>query len=86
MKTLYFFPLVLVALALTNCTDKSKETQEPQRIKIEQPSSATTAQPVQIPMHGTKDNSSSGLTSFKIKEEMKQEIQENAREKNAIAE
>lgn len=86
MKTQYFFPLVLVAVALSSCTDKSKETQEPQRIKLEQPAPTTTAQPVQIPMHGTKENSSSGLTSFKIKEEMKQEMQENAKEKNAIEE
>ncbi|MGG5576601.1 hypothetical protein ACPDHL_04565 [Myroides sp. C15-4] len=86
MKTQYFFPLVLVAVALTHCTNKSKETQEPQRIKLEQPASTNATQPVQIPMHATKENSSSGLTSFKIKEEMKQEMQENAREKNAIEE
>lgn len=86
MKIRYFFPLVIVAVALTHCTDKSKEAQEPQRIKLEQPASTSTTQPVQIPMHATKENSSSGLTSFKIKEEMKQELKESAKEKNTIEE
>ena len=72
MKSLPLLLLLVFSFSLTNCTDKSKDTQEPQRVKLEQPASKTEGQPVQIPMHGTKENSSSGITSFKIKEEMKE--------------
>lgn len=82
MKSLPILLLLVFGFSLTNCTDKSKDAQEPQRIKLEQPTSETQGQPVQIPMHGTKENSSSGITSFKLKEEMK----EAATEKNSIQE
>ncbi|MGG5505683.1 MULTISPECIES: hypothetical protein [unclassified Myroides] len=72
MKTSALLFCSLVLFGLWSCTDKSKETQEPERIKLNQ-STSTTEQPVQIPMHGTKENSSSGMTSFKMKEEMKEE-------------
>lgn len=72
MKSFYIPLLGLLALGFASCTDKSKETQEPQYIKREQTTSTTQGQPVQIPMHGTKENSSSGLTSFKMKEDMKE--------------
>ncbi len=78
MKASFLFFSSFVLLTLGSCTDKSKETQEPTRIKLEQPTTTTTAQPVQIPMHGTKENSSSGMTSFKMKEDMK----ESSTEKN----
>lgn len=73
MKTLPILLIFAVALGLTNCTDKSKDTTEPQRIKLEQ--NQTETQPVQIPMHGTRENSSSGMTSFKIKEDMKENVE-----------
>lgn len=82
MKLSAILPLFVLALGLTNCTDKSKETQEPQYIKREQTTSTSGSQPVQIPMHGTKENSSSGLSSFKMKEDMK----ENTTEKNTADE
>lgn len=82
MKSLPILLLLVFGFSLTNCTDKSKDNPEPQRIKLEQPTSKTEGHPVQIPMHGTKENSSSGITSFKLKEEMK----EAATEKNSIQE
>jgi|GEM_PF-5789438 len=79
----FFIPLLgLLTLGFVNCTNKSKETQEPQYIKREQTTSTSQGQPVQIPMHGTKENSSSGISSFKMKEEMK----ENTAAKNTADE
>ncbi|WP_413511109.1 hypothetical protein [Myroides odoratus] len=72
MQSPFILFIVFVAVSLTSCTEKHKDTQEPQRIKREQTAPATDAQPVQIPMHGTKENSSSGITTFKIKEDMKE--------------
>lgn len=72
MQSPFILFLVLAAVGLTSCTEKHKDTQEPQRIKREQAVPAADAQPVQIPMHGTKENSSSGITTFKIKEDMKE--------------
>ena len=74
MKIIAISTCSLALLAMWSCTDKNKETQEPQRIKLEQSTPKTQGQPVQIPMHGTKENSSSGLSTFKMKEEMKEEI------------
>ncbi|WP_410877990.1 hypothetical protein [Myroides sp. DW712] len=82
MKSFYIPLLGLLVMGLASCTDKSKETPEPQYIKREQTTSTNQGQPVQIPMHGTKENSSSGLTSFKMKEDMK----ETGNEKNTTQE
>ncbi|WP_158961868.1 hypothetical protein [Myroides fluvii] len=73
MRALPIFLIFTLALGLASCTDKSKETAEPQRIKLEQ--NQTETKPVQIPMHGTRENSSSGMTSFKIKEDMKENVE-----------
>jgi len=72
MKLLSLFIIGITASVLFSCTEKIKETTEYQPIKIEPSEHKTSSTPVQIPMHGTKENSSSGRASFQIKEDMRE--------------
>lgn len=82
MKLSSIIRFSFVVICLWSCTEKNKESQDTQRIKIDSSAPEKREQPVQIPMHGTKENNSSGLTSFKIEEQEK----ENAAVKNTIQE
>lgn len=76
------FPVIfLVFIALTtSCIKKEKETETATPIIIKSNSSNQGAKPVEIPMHGTKENSSSGMENTQLKQQM----QLNSAKKDSI--
>ncbi len=66
------FPVIFLAfIALTtSCIKKDKETEKVTPIIIKSSSSNDGSQPVEIPMHGTKENSSSGMENIHLKEQI----------------
>ncbi len=70
MKYILFLLFIFTSVLTTSCIKKVKETDTNTKIIMKSSDKENTPQAVQIPMHGTKENSSSGMENNQLKEQM----------------
>ncbi len=76
MKKTILTILAMVAVSLTACTEKKSESEKSVTTELNSKTSENEDKAVEIPMHGTSENSSSSTNQrFEMNEDMKQMIQ-----------
>ncbi|MEC4115706.1 hypothetical protein [Myroides phaeus] len=76
MKTKIFTLLTIGTVFMASCTDKKSESTTSTTSQVSNNTSEQTDKAVEIPMHGTSENSSSSTNQrFEMNDDMKQMIQ-----------